>query len=80
MFCSKLIKLIIRWSLYNAYWYTGILFVPLHEGRVYLQGLAITRMNGQKLTNLYGSIMFCIQHWLALFLGLSKAQVDSVNA
>ena len=60
--------------------HTEILFVPLHERRVYLQGLAITRMNGQKLTNLYGSIMFCIQHRLASFLGLSKAQVDSVNA
>ena len=40
---------------------------------------AIMHKNDQGLTNLYGSVMLCIQHRLALFLGPSKVQVGSFN-
>ena len=35
--------------------------------------------NDQGLTNLYGSVVFHIQHQLVLFLGPSKPQGSSFN-
>ena len=60
------------------YCYTGILFVVLCEGWVSYTHLfcrkpAVTHTNDQGLTNLYGSVVFHIQHRLVLFLGPSKA-------
>ena len=40
---------------------------------------AVTHMNDQGLTNLYGSVVFHIQHQLVLFLGPSKPQAGSFN-
>ena len=38
-------------------------------------------MNDQELTNLYGSVMFCIQHLLGLglFVAPSRVQAGSFN-
>ena len=38
---------------------------------------AVTHVNDQRLTNLYGSVMFCIQH--ALFMAPSRVQAGSFN-
>ena len=40
---------------------------------------AVMRTNDQGLTNLYGSVVFHIQHRLVLFLGPLKPQVGSFN-
>ena len=40
---------------------------------------AMTRMNDQGLTNLYGSVVFHIQHRLVLFSGPLKPQAGSFN-
>ena len=39
----------------------------------------VMRMNDQGLTNLYGSVVFHIQHQLVLFLGPLKPQAGSFN-
>ena len=41
---------------------------------------AMTRTNGQRLANLYGSVVFNIQHQLVLFLGPSKTQAGSFDS
>ena len=66
------------------YYYTGILFAMLHEGWVsYISFIcrkpAVTRMNDQGLTNLYGSIVFHMQHRLVWFSGSLKPQAGSFN-
>ena len=40
---------------------------------------AIMFMNDQGLTNICGSVMFCIQHLLALFVAPSRVQAGSFN-
>ena len=39
----------------------------------------MTLMNDQGVTNLYGSVVFHIQHRLVLFLGSSKLQAGSFS-
>ena len=40
---------------------------------------AVTHTNDQGLTNLYGSVVFHIQHRLVLFSGSLKPQAGSFN-
>ena len=41
---------------------------------------AVMHINDRGLTNLYRSIMFCIQHQLALFVAPSKVQAGIVSS
>ena len=64
------------------YCYTGILFVVLCEWWVSYTNLFAGNLmctNDQGLTNLYGNVVFNIQHRLVLFLGSSKPQAGSFN-
>ena len=81
MFCIEAIELI-----HLMYYYTGILFIVLREGWVspvvhkfICRKPAVTRTNDQRLTNLYGSVLFHIQHRLVLFSGPLKLQAGSFN-
>ena len=87
MFCIEAIELIIRNNRciihFNVllYW-NFVCSVTRRVGFVHkfiCRKPAVMRTNDQGLTNLYGSVVFHIQHRLVLFSGPLKPRVGSFN-